>query len=121
MAEAGDDLDAVLFAIGDHAAQLFEAPYGLIYLGEGDRIALWQSSRSKTYRDNAETSALAEVLRDRRVLRFDDQSTLGDEYAQSREAAIRLGLKSAVYVPLPTSGPPLGIKRVQARRRAVHR
>ena len=43
------------------------------------------------------------------MIRFDDQSSLGDEYAQSREAANAIGIKSAVYVPVPAGGAAVGV------------
>jgi GAF domain-containing protein len=49
------------------------------------------------------------VLRDRSVIRFADQSTLGDEYAQTRDAAVAIGARSSVYVPVPAGGAAVGM------------
>ena len=117
VAEAGGDLEHVLFDIAFHATELMGGAHAVVFVVEGDRIAVYnfvvgpagEPVRTKSFRDHSDVSALTEVLRDRKVLRFDDQSTLGDNYSQSREAAIRMGTKSTVYVPLPSTGPPLGI------------
>ena len=113
VAEAGDDLEAVLFEVAQHALALTGGVYANVFVVEDGKIAAYGAAgnerTAKAFRDHSDVSALTEVLRDRNVLRFDDQSALGDDYAQSREAALRMQTKSAVYVPLPTSGAPLGI------------
>ena len=58
------------------------------------------------------------MLRDREVVRFDDQPVAGDRYAQSSGRPFYQGFKSAVYVPMPTGRLPLGIavfKRLSSR------
>jgi GAF domain-containing protein len=115
VAEAGHDLEAVLCEIAFHSAALAGGATASVFVVEGERIAMYNFSaaeggrRSKGFRDHSDVSALTEVLRDRNVLRFDDQSALGDEYAQSRDAAVLIKIKSSVYVPLPSSAAPLGI------------
>ncbi len=123
IAEAGDDLDAVLFQIAGHAAALSDGVYANVFFAEGGKIATYGSGMDpagerrqvKSFRDHSDVSAFTEVLRDRRVLRFDDQSVLGDDYAQSREAAVLMQTKSSVYVPLPNTGAPLGIYVARSR------
>ena len=117
MAADGNDLETVLLDIATAAAGLFDAPIAVVFVAEGNEIGLYAHARSdsgdesstRSRREHSESSALTEVLRDRRVLLFDDQSVLGDEYTTAREQAIRLGLKSAVYVPMPSGRFPLGI------------
>ncbi len=115
VAEAGDDLEAVLFEIAFHSAALVGGVVASVFVVEGERIANYgfnmagDGRRLKGFRDHSDVSALTEVLRDRNVLRFDDQSALGDEYAQSRDAAVTTKTKSSVYVPLRSSAAPLGI------------
>ncbi len=115
VAEAGDDLEAVLCEIAFHSAALAGGAIASVFVGEGGRIANYgfnmagDGRRLKGFRDHSDVSALTEVLRDRNVLRFDDQSALGDEYAQSRDAAVITKTKSSAYVPLLTSAAPLGI------------
>ena len=118
VATDGNDLQTVLLDIATAAAGLFDAQMAGVFLTEGDEVGMYfhqaaevsgATQRGRFGRDNSDSSALTEVLRDRQVVRFDDQSVLGDEYAQSREAAIAIGARSAVYVPMPSGGLPLGI------------
>jgi GAF domain-containing protein len=114
---SGDDLQTVLLDIAQAVAGLFDAPSAGVFALEGDEIGLYaqftasdgEMERGRWPRPNDRTSSLAEVLRDRSVVRFDDQSTLGDEYAQSREAANAIGARSSVYVPVPTGGAAVGV------------
>ena len=119
---SGDDLETVLLDIATAAAGLFDAPTAAVFVVEGDEIGMYADgmygdgatargglSRTRWGREMSDTSALAEVLRDRHVVRFDDQTTLGDRYAYSRDAAIAQGIRSAVYVPMPSGGLPLGV------------
>ncbi len=114
---SGDDLQTVLLEIAQAAAGLFDAPSAGVFALEGDEIALYaqftapdgEVERGRWPRPNDRTSSLAEVLRDRSVIRFEDQSTLGDEYAQSREAANAIGARSAVYVPVPAGDAAVGV------------
>jgi two-component system, NtrC family, sensor kinase len=114
---SGDDLQTVLLGIAQAAAQLFDAPSAGVFALEGDEIGLYaqftapsgEMERGRWSRPNDRTSSLAEVLRDRSVIRFDDQSTLGDEYAQSRDAANAIGARSSVYVPVPAGGAAVGV------------
>ena len=117
VAEADGDLERLLFDVAVQAVQLCNGASGLVFVVERGPVAVYvvdvrtpgEPLRRKTFRPDSDVSALSEVLRTRQVLRFDDQAALGDDYTQSREAAINMGISSAVYVPLPTSGPPLGI------------
>ena len=112
VAEHGDDLESVLFDIAHHALAMTGGWHANVFVIEDGKIAFYGATgneRAKGFRDHSDVSALTEVLRDRNVLRFDDQSTLGDEYAQSREAALRTQTKSTVYVPLSSASAPLGI------------
>jgi hypothetical protein len=86
-AEGGDDLDAVLFEIAAQAAALTRGSLGSVFVVEGDKIAVYGvpplgNTLRKAYRNHSNVSALTEVIRDRNVLRFDDQSVLGDEYPE---------------------------------------
>ena len=88
-----------------------------MFVLEGDEIGMYaefttpegKTVQGRWPRPNDRTSSLAEVLRDRVVIRFDDQSSIGDEYAQSRESANVVGIKSSVYVPVPTGGAAVGM------------
>ncbi len=120
VAMSGDDHQTILLDIAEATTLLFDARMSSVFVSEGDEIAMYShdlgpineagvSTRGRVSRPVSITSALTEVLRDRVVLRFDDQTNLGAEYLQSREAAVHLGLRSAVYVPMPEGGAPLGI------------
>ena len=110
---AHGDVTQVLFEISRHAAALCGADSCSIFMADGDRIVSYGVNPSgdvRGDRPNTERSALSKVLRDRFVIRFDDQSTVDDpEFSQSTEAARLLGFKSVVYAPLPAEGTPLGI------------
>jgi GAF domain-containing protein len=114
---SGDDLQTVLLGIAQAAAQLFDAPSAGVFALEGDEIGFYaqftapdgEMEGGRWPRPNDRTSSLAEVLRDRSVIRFDDQSTLGDEYAQSRDAANAIGARSSVFVPVPAGGAAVGV------------
>ena len=114
---SGNDLRTVLLDVARAACGLFDAPSAGVFVLEGDEIGLYaqftapdgEVERGRWPRPNDRTSSLAEVLRDRSVIRFDDQSTLGDEYAQSREAAHAIGARSSVYVPVPAGGAAVGV------------
>jgi GAF domain-containing protein len=114
---SGSDLETVLLDIATAAAGLFDAPTALVFVEEGAGIGMYAHSRSgageatraRARRDHSDSSALSEVLRNRDVLRFDDQSALGNRYEAARDQAIAHGLRSAVYVPMPSGLLPLGI------------
>ncbi len=115
---SGNDLQTVLLDIAAAASDLFQAMSAGVFVLEGDEIGMYAEfatpdgelrRRGRRPRPNDRTSSLAEVLRERSVMRFDDQSALGDEYAQSRDAATALGIKSSVYVPVPTGGAAVGM------------
>ena len=115
---SGNDLQTVLLDIAAAASQLFDAKSAGVFVLEGDEIGMYAEfasvdgehrPRGRWPRPNERTSSLAEVLRDRCVIRFDDQSSIGDEYAQSRDAAAQAGIKSSVYVPAPTGGAAVGM------------
>jgi GAF domain-containing protein len=114
---SGNDLQTVLLDIAQAAAGLFDAPSAGVFALEGDEIGVYgqvaapdgEMERGRWPRPNDRTSSLAEVLRDRSVIRFDDQSTLGDEYAMSRDAANAIGARSSVYVPVPAGGTAVGV------------
>ncbi len=114
---SGSEVQMVLIDVAVAAGGLFDAQNAGVFVLEGDEIGLYGqftvpnggSMRGRLPRPNDRTSSLAEVLRDRKVIRFDDQSALGDEYAQSREAAERIGAKSSVYVPVPAGGAAVGV------------
>ncbi len=112
------DLEAVLIGIAEQAAGLFDAPWAAVFVAENGEIGMYfhrtfdepgVARQGRGGREMSSTSALTAVLRDRNVLRFDDQSAIGDEYAQSRDAARESGVKSAVFVPIPAGGLALGI------------
>ena len=120
VAIGGGDHQTILLDIAEATTLLFDARMSSVFVNEGDEIAMYSHdlaslteagvpTRARVSRPASITSALTEVLRDRVVLRFDDQTTLGAEYLQSREAAVRLGLRSSIYVPMPEGGAPLGI------------
>ena len=117
VAADGNNFEQVLLDTATAAAGLFDAQMAGVFVTEGDEIGMYfhqadvagATRIGRFGRANSDSSALTEVLRDRQVLRFDDQSVLGDEYAMSREAAITVGARSAVYVPMPSGGLPLGI------------
>lgn len=115
---SGNDLQTVLVDIAAAASDLFRAMSAGVFVLEGDEIGMYAEfatpdgelrHRGRFARPNVRTSSLAEVLRERSVIRFDDQSMLGDEYAQSRDAAAALGIKSSVYVPVPIGGAAVGM------------
>ena len=115
---AGNDLQTVLLDIAAAASELFGAKTAGVFVLEGDEIGMYAEfeipdgelrHRGRWPRPNDRTSSLAEVLRDRVVVRFDDQSSLGDEHAQTRESAHAVGIKSSVYVPVPTGGAAVGM------------
>ncbi len=114
---SGEDLQTVLLDIAEAASGLFDAKTAGVFVLEGGEIGMYaefttpegEAVRGRWPRPNDQTSSLAEVLRERSVVRFDDQSALGDEYATSRDAANVVGIKSSVYVPVPTGGAAVGI------------
>ena len=93
VAEGGKDVESVLFEIAEHALALTGGVYANVFVVEDGKIAVYGATGNarpaKTFREHSDVSALTEVLRDRNVLRFDDQSALRDEYSQSREAALQ--------------------------------
>ncbi len=115
LARNAGDVTAMLYDIALQAALLCNADTGSVFMAEGDQIAFYANGPqrpegTKGLRPNTEQSALVNVLRDRVVIRFDDQSTVTDpDFETSREAAQLFGFKSVVYVPVPTLGVALGI------------
>ena len=95
------------------------ADWATIFLVEGDQIRRHSNGTrgpnalrgpGTSLRPLGDSSALAKILRERVVLRFDDQSTVTDpEFEISAAAAREVGFTSAAYAPLPADGPPLGI------------
>ena len=115
VAKAGSDLTSVLADIGLQAALLCGADLGSVFMAEGDVMAnySYRPDTGELFRGErplGDDSALTKVLRERVVVRFDDQSTVSDPaYSQSTETAQLFGFKSVVYAPLPVDGLPLGI------------
>jgi GAF domain-containing protein len=118
VADAPGGVEAVLFEVARCAAELCGGSMAIVFMFESDQVATYnflqqpegEGARRKTLRPDGETSALSEVLRDRVVVRFDDQSTVTDpRYLMSRAAAETFGFRSAAYVPVPTAGPALGL------------
>ncbi|MEO7573960.1 MAG: GAF domain-containing protein [Acidimicrobiales bacterium] len=115
VATSGADVTGLMHEIARCAAQLCGADYAGLFFDEGDEVHFYGATPGTAtpltgVRPQGETSALTRVLRDRVVISFTDQSTTEEpDFAQSRQAAIDLGIKSSVYAPLPTGGPPVGI------------
>ena len=117
VANSGGDLAQLMHGIADNAQLLCAADVVGLFRFEGDHIAWIGSMRGEHVASDpaaAEDSILTRVLRERTVLRFDDQSTLGDEaYAYSRKVAADVGFKSAAYVPVPGEGEVVGISALR--------
>jgi signal transduction histidine kinase/DNA-binding response OmpR family regulator len=115
VASAGADVTGLMQAIARCAAQLCGADYAGLFFDEADEVRFYGATPGTAtpitgVRPQGDTSALTQVLRDRVVVTFADQSTTTDPgFAQSRQAAIELGIRSSVYAPLPSGGPPVGI------------
>jgi GAF domain-containing protein/DNA-binding response OmpR family regulator len=110
----GRDLAALLHEIAYWAAELSGASGGAVFVGEGEVIALYANGPERQprriERPFGDDSALTKVLRDRVPLAFEDQSTIADPaYAESVEAATAAGVRSMVFVPLTSDGPPVGV------------
>ena len=110
----GGDLATLLHEIAYWATQLSGASGGAVFVGEGDVIALYGNGHRREprrlERPFGDDSALTKVLRERVPLAFDDQSEIPDPaYAQSVEAANAAGVRSSVFVPLTSDGPPVGV------------
>ena len=110
----GGDLATLLHEIAYWATQLSGASGGAVFVGEGDVIALYGNGHRREprrlERPFGDDSALTKVLRERVPLAFDDQSDIADPaYAQSVEAANAAGVRSSVFVPLTSDGPPVGV------------
>ncbi|HSH11350.1 MAG TPA: GAF domain-containing protein, partial [Ilumatobacter sp.] len=114
VASAGGDITGLFHDIAFHAARLCDADAGTVFMAEGDEIVIHsrrvgQPDALTVRRPNHHT-VLNNVLVDRTVVRFADQSTMTDPaFAGSAEAAQKFGFKSAVYAPVPAGGPPIGI------------
>ena len=119
VANAGAELADLFQEITLHAAKVCGADWATIFLVEGDQIRRHSNGTrgpnalrgpGTSLRPLGDSSALAKILRERVVLRFDDQSTVTDpEFEISAAAAREVGFTSAAYAPLPADGPPLGI------------
>ncbi len=110
----GGDLATLLHEISYWAADLVGASGGAVFVGDGDVIALYGNGPLRQPRRGerpfGDDSALTKVLRERVPLAFDDQSSIADPaYAQSVEAAKAAGVRSSVFVPLTSDGPPVGV------------
>ena len=112
--DAGNDLDAVLFAIASNAAILTGLGFAAVFRHDGDAIAIYVAGPEREpeiqqFTGDA-TAAVNQVLEHRRTVVFDDQLNTDDpDQATSRRAAEEHGLRSAVYVPVPAGGPPAGL------------
>jgi signal transduction histidine kinase/DNA-binding response OmpR family regulator/putative methionine-R-sulfoxide reductase with GAF domain len=112
--DAGDDLDAVLFAIASNAAVLAGLSVAAVFRDDGDTIALYVAGPERDpvilQQTGDATSALSQVLEHRRTIVFDDQMNTDDpDLAASRRAAEEFGLRSTAFVPVPAGGPPAGL------------
>ena len=118
VADRVGDLGGVLLGIATHAAQLCGADKSAVFMFEGDHVATYLHGfdRTRGQRDDRPDSALTKVLRERIVIRFDDQSEVTDpEFAYSKQAAREAGFKSVAYVPVSTQGVPIGIAVFKTR------
>lgn len=112
--DAGNDLDAVLYAIANNAAVLTGLTSAAVFRDNGDVIAVYVAGPEREpeilqFAGDA-TAALNQVLEHRRTVVFDDQMHTDDpNQATSRRAAGEYGLRSAAYVPVPAGGPPAGL------------
>jgi len=111
---ASSDLPTVLFEIARVSAELSGAVGAAVFVGEGDVIAVYgqdpDGASTRIERPFGDDSALTSVLRKRVTLSFDDQSNIDDPaFAQSADIAKEREIKSSVFVPLPASGPPVGV------------
>ena len=118
VANSGGDLSQLMHGIADNARLLCAADVVGLFRFEGDHIAWIGSMHGEHVASDpaaAEDSILTRVLRERVVVRFDDQSTVADEaYAYSRKVAADVGFKSAAYVPVPGEGEAVGINALRA-------
>ncbi len=110
----GGKLATLLHEIAYWATGLLGASGGAVFVGDGDVIALYGNGPHRQPRRGerpfGDDSALTKVLRERVPLAFDDQSNIADPaYAQSVEAASAAGVRSSVFVPLTSDGPPVGV------------
>ncbi len=85
-----------------------------MFVGDGEVIATYMSGPDRepmqALRPFGDDSALTKVLRDRVTLAFDDQSNIPDEgFGQSIEAARLVGIRSSVFAPMSSDGPPVGV------------
>ena len=108
------DLDSTLTEIAYWAAMLTGSSVGTVFHGDGDVIRMYASGSNigPTIREQpfGDDSALTKVLRERVTLAFDDQSNITDPgLTQSREAGRAFGVRSSVFAPLPSGGPPVGV------------
>jgi GAF domain-containing protein/ActR/RegA family two-component response regulator len=112
--EAGDDLDAVLFAIASNAAVLTGLHAAAVFRDNGDTIAIYiagpeREPEIRQFSGDA-TAAVNQVLDERRTVVFDDQMNTDDPaQATSRRAAEDSDIRSAAYLPVPAGGPPAGL------------
>ena len=117
VANSGGDLSQLMHGIAENARLLCAADVAGLFMFEGDHIAFIGSREGQNLAATpaaAEDSILTRVLRERVVVRFDDQSTITDEaYAYSRKVAADVGFKSAVYVPVPGEGEAVGINALR--------
>ncbi len=110
----GGDLESVLTEIAYWTAELTRSALGLVFVGEGEVVATYMGGPDREptrgERPFGDDSALTKVLRNRVTLAFDDQSSIFEPgFAQSIEAAQHFGIRSSVFAPMRSEGPPVGV------------
>jgi hypothetical protein len=116
---SGDDLQTVLLDIAAAASGLLDAKTAGVFVLEGGEIGMYaefkmpdgESVRGRWPRPNDRTSSLAEVLRERSVIRFDDQSSIG---VVGRTALLRAHISGSSSAPTCRTRPgPCRSTRIQ--------
>ena len=118
---AGGDLATLLHEIGRQITELTGADAGGVFVGAEDGIHVdfhvhdVASQRSVVRHDKFDdASAVTKVLRDRVTYAFDDLSAeSAPELAFSRQRGRESGIRSAIYAPLPSEGPPVGVMAIK--------
>ena len=106
--------ESVLFEIARWTTELTDSPSGAVFVGDGDEIAVYnfrrEEGQNRVSRPFGDDSALTRVLRERVTLAFDDQSNIDEPgFSQSVEIAQSAGIRSSVFAPIKSDGPPVGV------------
>ena len=123
--ESPSDVQPVLEALADRAADLCEAATASIYLTEGDNLH-HVTSRSERAEDALEaglipidrTSTSGRAVLDRETIHVEDMQAEADEFPRGHEIAHRMGHRTIVVAPLLREGQPFGtilLRRMEVR------